>query len=402
MFSLLIKNKFYFLSAIKIGFLNINKLSDIYKTGINKSYNNNVIFSPLCDLLFEKRGFQSSFIYPNKYNVYFKIYNIFSIFRKDMSFYEDNENIYVNSNLVFDLNRFSLRDFISFLINKKDVELYTSDGFGTFSTMIRIYSVSWFSLLEHMIFKISRLHLKSYGFDIEKRYVDLEYYLLRQSITNGFNEVKLYIEKDNLSNTKKVKLYKNVLSNIEKLIFYYLDKNIDDMSINFHLSKRIKKISDMICDLYPIFDLIFFYDKYRKDFILFLDIVFAINHQHPSKRNKFYNSVLMRTKFITLRAKHDVYFKTYLEFYPDSTYNNIDLNVVFYDGEIIKETYKKDRNDTVYIKILPYRYEFKSETDRKEVLDLLKSIDNDMNIIYQNLKVNFFNGGYATRTSLFG
>lgn len=401
MFSLLNKNKLYFLSEVENKFIKIDALLHVYKLDMRKSYNSNWIISPLNDIILKKSGFETSFKYPNKYNLYFKVYNIFSMLRNDITFYKDMDHIYVSSNLLLDFGNFSLKDFISYVM-KKDIELRYNKGFGTFDIRVATYSTYWYSIFGYIIFGVERLNLKLYGYDIEKRYVNLEYYLLRQSITNGFNNLKLYIERNELATPKNRTLYSNVLSKIERIMFFYLDKNFSDISVYFHLNKRIKTTPDMMCTLYPVFNLMFFYDKYRKDFILLFDIVFSITHNSPSNRRKFYNSILMSIGFDILRTGNDVRVKTYLEFYPDNTYNNIELNVTYNDEKIHKESYKKTKDYKTYKTVLSYKDDFISEEDKNEIINLLKSIDKDMDIIYKKSKIVFLNGAHATEITLFG
>lgn len=401
MFSLLAKNKFYIISEYENDFLKNFRILKLYMIGVLRSYSNVFIFSPISDIIFNKKDFMIKFIYPNKYNVYFKIYNIFSFFRKNMSFYDDHHQIDISSSLFFEIGYLSLKDLISYII-QKNKSLRYNKGIGTFDSRLSIFSPYWFSIYGNIIFGISNINLNVLNYDIEKRRVDLEYYLIRYNIMNAFNNFKKYVENHDLANARNKKLYKNIIENIEKMFFIYLEKKVKDISVSFHISRKIKNLSNILCSLHPTFNFIFFYDKYRKDFILLFDISFSITHHHLKRRDRFYNNVLMDMRFDILRTGYDVKIDLHFEFYPDNTYNNIDLNIISYDDKIHKESYKKNKDDKTYEKVLPYKDDFASEEDRNEFIDLLKSIDKDMDMIYKKSKIVLFNGIYATEAALFG
>ncbi|MEM5877865.1 MAG: hypothetical protein QXF12_03205 [Candidatus Aenigmatarchaeota archaeon] len=393
MFSLLTKNKFYIVSEYKNGFFDNLHIFRLYMLGALSSYSNVFIFSPINDIIFNKNKFMIKFIYPNKYNAYFKIYNIFSFSRQDLSIYDDQHQIDISSSLFFEIGNLSLKDLISYII-QKNKSLRYNKGIGTFDSKVSVFSPYWFSMFSNIIFGISNINLNATNYNIENRRIDLEYYLIRQNIINAFNNFKKYVENHDLTNANNKKLYNNFIENIEKLIFLSLERKIQDMVVSFHLNKRTKNLSSILCSLNPTFNFMFFYDKHRKDFILLFDISFNIIHHHLTRRDRFYNNVLMDMRFNILRTGYDVNILAYMEFYPDSTYNNIELNVLLDDNNNIKDIYKQSRDYKTYKRIIV-------DEHINTYKDFLRHIDKSMYLVYKKSKISLLNGSIAIQSNLF-
>ncbi|MEM5877863.1 MAG: hypothetical protein QXF12_03195 [Candidatus Aenigmatarchaeota archaeon] len=261
MFGLLNKGKNYFLLE-KDNVMLIKNIKN--KSGLSKV----LIFTPLSDFIFNKIGERESFLYPQSYNVYFKIYNMFSLFVKDLSIYDNRDRINLSSDLFMNTDKSSLKYLIKYIFNKDKYLIYTK-GSGSFNEKDDNAFTYWFGICSYVLLVFSSNVLTIASNNVKKILSVLDYKKMTSYIKMIFENFEVFISKKNRDNRENTRMHSDIISNIKKIVFQYLSDNFKEINVDFHLSNRIKSFKDWSSTQYLQSSLMFLYDKYEKDFVFF-------------------------------------------------------------------------------------------------------------------------------------
>lgn len=364
MFALLNKSKNYLLAEIKYNFLK------------NVNHENNVfMFSPLNDIVFNKDKDEDEFLYPNKYNVYFKMYNIFSMFARDLSFYVNNHKANVLSSLLFDVYKFSLRDFLKSLLGSNN-HLFYQIGSGTHFDTDMNANIYWSGNLGDTMVIINKNPVLYLNISSDNKNFHLDFGDIVKNIDANFNTFNISIkEMFDKSNKGKCNILTNIVYIKDILLKYLHEEKFKGLDIYFYLSDEDYNsyIVESSCYVKPI--LVFFYNKYRKDFLFIYENVYKVNNYYYQGRIRFYGNDLMYFRFYMIRVGKEIEMGIIFEFYPDYTYDKISFNIVNINGTSEEYTYNNNKEVELYEKVFKDRFIASEERFKKLYIKYLELID---------------------------
>lgn len=364
MFSILNKSKNYLLVEIKCNILkNVNHV------------NNVILFSPLNDIIFNKKGQEDKFLYPNKYNVYFKLYNMFSVFVNDLSYHMNNPKIHISSSLFFCFYKFSLRDFLRFLLDGNK-NIYYKSGLGSYFNSYMNTRIYWSSNLSNTMIVINTNPVLYFNISPNEKGFYLDFKDIIRNIHADFNTFEILInEMINKYNLKKYTTLINIMYIKNMFLKYLSQEKFKDLNVYFNLSDIDYNYYILQSSCYVKPNLVFLYDKYRKDFLFMYENVCSVNNYYSHSGIRFYNNDLMNLKFYMIRIGKDIELGLLFEFNPDDTYNTICLNTINVNGESESFVYKNNKNKESCKNVFKDRFTKDNEIFKKLYITYLESID---------------------------
>lgn len=364
MFSILNKSKNYLSVEIKYNILkNVNHVSSV------------ILFSPLNDIIFNKKGQEDEFLYPNKYNVYFKLYNMFSVFANDLSYCLNNPKIQISSSLFFDFHKFSLRDFLRLLLDSNK-NIFYKLGLCSYVNSYMNTHIYWSGNLSDTIIVINTNPVLYFRIAPNEKSFYLDFKDIIRNIHADFNTFEILInEMINKYNLKKYTTLINIMYIKNMFLKYLSQEKFKDLNVYFNLSDIDYNYYILQSSCYVKPNLVFLYDKYRKDFLFMYENVYSVNNYYSHSGIRFYNNDLMNLKFYMIRIGKDIELGLLFEFNPDDTYDTIRFNTINVNGESEDFVYKNNKNKKSYKNVFKDRFTKDDEIFKKLYITYLESID---------------------------